>query len=76
MKVNNWIEASVPPDLQESEYLDLWRSAHVLVFDGVSQRIARYEKWDDCDPKWYSSCSERWELLGIKFWMYLPDTPK
>ena len=76
MKVNNWIDVSTPPDLKESDCLDWLRSVDVLVFDGISQRIAKYEKIDDSPCTWHSSCSERWELLGIKCWMPLPNNPE
>lgn len=74
-----WNEASDPPGFEvETDFGAYWlASKRVLVVDKSGyMTVATYEQVDcDTAPKWYSGCSERWELKNITHWMWLPDAP-
>jgi hypothetical protein len=54
-------------------------SKPVLVVTGLKQiRIATLEQYyDDEEYRWYSVCSERWDITkqGVSHWMPLPPLP-
>ena len=71
-----WTKAETPPEMSTCDY-GWMSSTKVLVCEvGGGMRVATYEQIDeDCEPRWYSACSERWGLNRVTHWMPLPEAP-
>lgn len=72
-----WFVVGNPPAFEEGDGLDWAASKRVLVVLGGGYiTVGTYEQLDeDSPPKWYSSCSERWELKNVTHWTFLPEVP-
>jgi len=73
-----WIPVSTPPILKEGLYG--WPSSDVVLCycKDKTMKTATFEQVDeDCQPVWFTACSERWKCTGeVLYWQALPAAPQ
>lgn len=75
---NKWIrvEDSVP-ELYDSDFCGKQSNPVLGLSLCGAILVVTCEKYDeDSTPKWFSNCSEHWQLSGLSYWMPLPDVPQ
>lgn len=70
-----WNPKKIQPKMSMSDYGWL-KSEPVIHFDGREMRFATLEQMDEeSEPKWFTCCSEKWNLQAPLFWMDSPPIP-